>query len=110
MATHTITIADEDVKYRDFALGVAQKALGDDAPKDATELVRRAFDTLVMAVWKDAYREATVANIQQTLNQADDATKAATIEAISALQTMTPEEQRAALLAIAQMKKTGDNT
>lgn len=105
MASYMIVVSDDDAKYRDFALETAQKVLGENAPENADELVQRAFEQMVLPVWRRRYQDAKVVNIQEVLDQADDETKAATVGAIEALQTMTPEEQRAAMQAIANMKK-----
>lgn len=105
MASYMVAVSDDDAKYRDFALEAAQNLLGEDAPANADELVQRAFDQMVLPVWRQSYRNAKIVNIQEVLDQADDETKAATVGAIEALQTMTPDEQRAAMQAIANMKK-----
>jgi hypothetical protein len=103
---YTITVSDEDAKYRDFALEIANSSLGEDAPANINELIQLSFDSMIMQAWKRAYQDAKVVNIQGVLEQSDDETKAATVGAIEALQTMTPDEQKAALQAIANMKKT----
>jgi hypothetical protein len=100
MAQFTITVADEDLPLLQLALTRASEILGDIAPATEQELIQESFNQAVLPMWRRLQEEKTVIDIQSVLNDSDEETKQDAIQALAALQEMTPEQRKAALRAI----------
>lgn len=102
---HTITVSDKFAPVLDWLLEQQQKADPKGAPKDHQQLIQNAIEGMILEPWKQQFEQATVINIQDTLNNADQGVRASAVAALTALQSMTPEQQKAALDTLAAQVK-----
>ena len=101
MADYTVSVSDDDMPLLQWALGVArQNNVGGVAELSEQSLVQSAFNDNVIPAWRRARSEATIIDLQKTLNDADEEVKADALETLQALQKMEPAELKAALRVI----------
>jgi hypothetical protein len=101
--TFNISVPDELMPLLDWALADAQSKLGDTAPTTRTALLREAFQTFIVPMWKAQHARATVVDLQTTLNDTSEEEKSTVVQALTVLKTMTPEQRLEALQAIINM-------
>ena len=112
---YTIEVNDSDAAVITWIVGEApaffMRSVGLEVAEDLTEeqIVQLAFEHLVLPQWIAYKSQFDASVLQQAFVGVDAETVNLTHQAIAAIQTLSPEEQKAALQQIVDMKKDKAN-